>query len=94
MKVKMSRNHTNAYVIRRLSAWLIMTVFIAFGAGCDEANTDKDNEQPFHTSGVTSYSMNKAVNNDQILPAVQPLYKNRPRLLLFRYIRIKSLLHY
>ena len=71
MKEKMSRNHTNAYVIRRLSTWLIMTVFIAFGAGCDEANTDKDNEQPFHTSGVASSSMNKAVNNDPILPAVQ-----------------------
>ena len=71
MKVKMSRNRTNAYQIRRLSAWLVMTVFIAIGAGCDETNTDKDNEQPFHTSGVTSYSMNKSINNDQILPAVQ-----------------------
>ncbi len=71
MKVKMSRNHTNAYLIRRLSASLVMTVFIAVGAGCEEANTDKEIEQPFHTSGVTSSSMNKAVNNDQILPAVQ-----------------------
>ena len=71
MKVIMRRNCTYNYVIRRLSAWLIMTVFIAFGAGCDEVNTDKDNEQPFHTSGVASSSMNKAVNNDPILPAVQ-----------------------
>ena len=71
MKVKMSSNRTNAYLIRRLSAWLVMTVFIAVGAGCEEANTAKEIEQPVHTSGVTSYSMNKAVNNDQILPAVQ-----------------------
>ena len=56
MKMKMRRNHTEAY-LRRLSASLVITVFIAYGAGCDEA--------------ITSPSMNKAVNDEQMLLAFQ-----------------------